>query len=92
MKKDKALSGTALQQPREIVPRTVKPLIVRRVLTDEQQAIYLANKQAIDDELDRLHRARVETAQTAAFERMNAAELKRERKRERNRQLMEKQS
>lgn len=76
-----ALAGTALHNPitlREdpgIAPRTKRPL------TPEQEAVYLANKAEIDAELERRHRERVMAKQTAAFEKLNAAEIKRERKR-----------
>lgn len=87
-----ALASTALHNPTilrsdpGIAPRR------RKVLTPEQEATYLANKAAIDAELERKHRERVMAKQTAAFNALNAAEIKRERKRERNRKLMEKKS
>lgn len=76
-----ALAGTALHNPTilrsdpGIAPRTKRPL------TSEQEAVYLANKAEIDAELERRHHERVMAKQTAAFEKLNAAEIKRERKR-----------
>lgn len=77
----RALTSTALDNPTILRsdPRVVRKL--RRGLTTEQEAVYLANKAEIDAELDRRYRERVMVQQTRAFESLNKAEIKRERKR-----------
>lgn len=76
----KALTGTALQQPQELVPAKVKPRVIfprHSPLTPEQKAVYEANRAEIEKALEEKRIAR----QTANFNRLNAAEIKRERKR-----------